>query len=206
MSASAGQSRGRRGEGSGIGRSAVNASPPTHAAHRELPDGSPERRFRTAYWQVLRDVDVIRLRQWEQWHVTLPQLRVLYQVRRTPGITTGELAPLLGITVSTTSGLVSKLSDRGLIEREVAPSDRRQIPLRLTPEGEALVGELRGPSVAFLDQVVQQLGDELEPVAAALEKLVSASAGVLASLAPDGEPEAAASLANPGTRASRESS
>jgi len=72
-------------------------------------------RFRLAYWQAIRDLDVVRLRQWEQWHVTLPQLRVLYQVRRAPGITTGDLAHGLGITVSTVSGLVSKLADRGLI-------------------------------------------------------------------------------------------
>jgi DNA-binding MarR family transcriptional regulator len=96
-------------------------------------------------------------------------------VRRTPGITTGELAPLLGITVSTTSGLVGKLADRGLVERSFAPDDRRQIPLRLTPQGEALVGELRGPAVTFLDEVIVALGDDLGAVAAALERLVSAS-------------------------------
>src|SRR5436305_13299851 len=92
-------------------------------------------RFRTAYWQLIRDLDVVRLRQWEQWHVTLPQLRVLYQVRRSPGITTGDLAHQLGITVSTTSGLVGKLADRGLIRRASAPGDRRQIPLSLSPQG-----------------------------------------------------------------------
>ncbi|MGI8552476.1 MAG: MarR family winged helix-turn-helix transcriptional regulator [Dehalococcoidia bacterium] len=143
---------------------------------------SLELRFRSAYWQALRDIDVVRLRQWEQWHVTLPQLRVLYQVRRTPGITTGELARILGITVSTTSGLVGKLADRGLVERLFMPDNRRQIPLQLTPEGLALVGELRGPSVAFLAEVIHQLGDSIEDVASALEKLASASAAARAVL------------------------
>jgi len=133
-------------------------------------------RFRTAYWQVIRDIDVVRLRQWEQWHVTLPQLRVLHQVRRTPGITTGDLARLLGITVSTTSGLVGKLADRGLVERLSTPGDRRQIPLRLSPEGEALVGEMRGPSVAFLDEILRSLGGELEAVTLTLERLTLATA------------------------------
>jgi DNA-binding MarR family transcriptional regulator len=133
-------------------------------------------RFRTAYWQTVRDFDVVRLRQWEQWHVTLPQLRVLYQVRRTPGITTGDLARLLGITVSTTSGLVTKLADRGLIERSSTPGDRRQIPLRLSPQGESLVGEIRGPSVAFVDEVIRGIGSELQDVTATLERLAQASA------------------------------
>jgi DNA-binding MarR family transcriptional regulator len=152
------------------------------------PDPSTEPRFRAAYWQAVRDVDVVRLRQWEQWHVTLPQLRVLYQVRRTPGITTGDLARLLGITVSTTSGLVGKLADRGLVERCTTPGDRRQIPLRLSPEGEALVGELRGPSVAFLDGVMRELGEALPAVTAALERLAQATAATRDALPAAEEP------------------
>ncbi len=133
-------------------------------------------RFRAAYWQVMRDLDTVRLRQWEQWHITLPQLRVLYQVRRTPSITTGDLAQLLGITVSTTSGLVGKLADRGLIVRSAAPGDRRQIPLQLSPQGEALVGEMRGPSVAFLDELIRDLGAEIEGMTGMLERLTRAAA------------------------------
>jgi DNA-binding MarR family transcriptional regulator len=148
-------------------------------------------RFRAAYWQSVRALDVVRLRQWEHWHVTLPQLRVLYHVRRTPGITTGELARLLGITVSTTSGLVGKLADRGLIERSFAPDDRRQIPLRLTPQGEALVGELRGPALAFIEEVISRLGDDLESVTLALEKLAAASDAARAALPAFNEPQEA---------------
>lgn len=132
-------------------------------------------RFRAAYWQVVRDADMVRLRQWELWHVTLPQLRVLHQIRRTPGITTGDLARMLGITVSTTSGLVTKLADRGLIERCSAPGDRRQIPLRLSTEGEALLGEMRGPSVAFIEEVLRALGDQVAGVTAGLETLAAAT-------------------------------
>ncbi len=139
-------------------------------------DGHESDHFRAAYWQVVRDSDAVRLRQWEQWHVTLPQLRVLHQVRRTPGITTADLARLLGITVSTTSGLIGKLADRGLIERCSGSGDRRQIPLRLSPEGEALLGEMRGPSVAFLDEVIRSLGDDLPAVTAAIGRLARATA------------------------------
>jgi DNA-binding MarR family transcriptional regulator len=139
-------------------------------------DSSLDGRFRAAYWQIVRDLDTVRLRQWEQWHVTLPQLRVLYQVRRTPSITTGDLAQLLGITVSTTSGLVAKLADRGLVVRSSTPGDRRQIPLRLSVQGEALVGEMRGPSVAFLDDLITDLGAEIEEMTVTLERLARATA------------------------------
>jgi DNA-binding MarR family transcriptional regulator len=138
------------------------------------------RRFRRAYRQALYDLDVARLRQWEQSRVTLPQLRVLYQIRRAPGITTRDLARALGITVSTTSGLVIKLVDRGLVARTTAPDDRRQAPLQLTPEGAALIGELAEDERSFIGQVAARLGDDLAAVTAALERLDAAAAAVRA--------------------------
>ena len=143
-------------------------------------DGTPSEhdRFRAAYWQALHDLDALRLRQWERSQLTLPQLRVLFQLRRTPGVTTGQLARGLGITVSTTSGLVSKLADRGLVARGSNESDRRQIPLELTETGQELAGELCRETRPFLDEVVGELGDDLEEVAGALERLVAATARV----------------------------
>src|SRR5437660_1250516 len=147
--------------------------------HTVMQD-DPLRRFRRAYRQALYDLDVARLRQWEQSRVTLPQLRVLYQIRRAPGITTRDLARALGITVSTTSGLVIKLVDRGLVARTTAPDDRRQAPLQLTPAGAALAGELSEGERSFISQVAARLGGELGAVTAALEQLDAAAADVRA--------------------------
>ena len=81
--------------------------------------------------------------------------------RAQPGVTTGEMARLLGVSVSTTSGLVIKLVDRGLLVRTTLPEDRRQEPLYLTETGEALVGELLAEGRQFLDRVAERLGDDL---------------------------------------------
>src|SRR4051794_34612907 len=101
-------------------------------------------RFRKAYWQAFRELDTIRLQQWERSRVTMPQLRVLQHLRRNPFSTTRDLSRALGITVSTTSGLVIKLVDRGLVERLSVADDRRQAPLRLSEAGAELLGELKG--------------------------------------------------------------
>lgn len=135
-------------------------------------------RFRRAYWRAFRELDGVRLRQWEEYRLTLPQLRVLYHIRRTPGVTGGEIAAALGITVSTVSGLVGKLTDRGLIARGTAPDDRRQTPLNLTPEGLALVGTLAESGRGFTTQVATTLGNDLAGVTAALELLAAASENV----------------------------
>ena len=133
------------------------------------------RQFEREYWRSFRELDSVRLRHWERHRVTLPQLRVLYHIRRQPGVTTGELANALGITVSTTSGLVIKLADRGLVARAIAASDRRQIPLHLTPEGETLTGELSEVGQLFTGRVAAALGDDLETVTAALARLNEAA-------------------------------
>lgn len=135
-------------------------------------------RFRSAYWRVVRDLDSLRLQQWEQSQVTLPQLRVLFQVRRSPGITTGQLARCIGITVSTTSGLVTKLVGAGLIARGSSQNDRRQIPLELTEAGQSLAGELADFTRPFVDSLTDDLGSELEAVTAALETLAEAATKV----------------------------
>jgi DNA-binding MarR family transcriptional regulator len=137
-------------------------------------------RFRASYWQVLHDLDTSRLQQWEQSHLTLPQLRVLFQVRRSPGITTGQLAKCMGITVSTTSGLVTKLVDGGLISRGSSETDRRQIPLELSETGQRLAGELAETTRPFIEAVAEELGDDLGDVVAALETLAAAAARVRA--------------------------
>jgi DNA-binding MarR family transcriptional regulator len=133
-------------------------------------------RFRRAYWGVLRQLDTVRLQHWEESQLTLPQLRVLFQVRRSPGITTGELSRLLGITVSTTSGLVIKLVERGLLARTTVTADRRQAPLTLTEAGAALAGELSDAGRPFLEAVAESLGPDLPRVIEALERLDEAAA------------------------------
>ena len=139
-----------------------------------------ENRFQRAYWRVVHQLDTVRLQHWERSQVTLPQLRVLFQLRRTPGITTRELSRLLGITVSTTSGLVIKLAERGLVKRTTTPEDRRREPLWLTDAGSALAGEFSDVTRPFLGRVAASLGNDLPGVTAALEQLADAAARVRA--------------------------
>jgi DNA-binding MarR family transcriptional regulator len=150
------------------------------STHR-IPAASRSRsreRFRRAYWQALHHLELLRIKQWEQSRLTIPQVRVLLQIRRHPNITTGTLARTLGVTVSTTSGLVSKLVERDLVCRCFSENDRRQIPLKLTEAGQDLAGELLESSRPFLDGVAHELGDDLEEVTAALEALTQAASRV----------------------------
>lgn len=56
--------------------------------------------------------------------------------------TIGTLAERLAIRHHTAVALVDKLEDRGLLRRERAATDRREVLLTLTPEGQELLREL----------------------------------------------------------------
>ncbi|MBA3824057.1 MAG: MarR family transcriptional regulator [Ktedonobacterales bacterium] len=131
-------------------------------------------RFRKAYWAIVHNVDVLRLRIWEERGITLPQLRVLSYLRANPQATTNALARALGLTAPTVSGLVDKLVIAGLVVRGVNPDDRRVIPLSLTPEGTGVISEIRQGNQAYLSELAGDLGEDLEPIIFALEHLVAA--------------------------------
>jgi DNA-binding MarR family transcriptional regulator len=84
----------------------------------------------------------------------------------------------MGITMSTTSGLVGKLVDRGLLARGSSPDDRRQIPLDLTEAGQRAAGELAEVTRPFVEGVAEELGEDLERITEALEALTAAAARV----------------------------
>lgn len=50
----------------------------------------------------------------------------------------GALAALLGVPLSTMTGVVDQLEGKGLVERRDDPEDRRSLQVRLTPEGRKL--------------------------------------------------------------------
>lgn len=154
-------------------------------------------RFRLAYLEALRQLETLRLAQWENCKVTLPQLRVLLQVRDSPGITTGQLAQSLGITVSTTSGLVAKLADSGLVARGHNEQDRRQIPLELTVEGKAQAGQLADYATPFLHQVAETLGERLDATTGALEILAATVASTRGTAVVPDSDGASASIGSP---------
>ena len=131
-------------------------------------------RFRTAYWAVVHNLDALRLRTWEERDLTLPQLRILFYLRANPDTATNTLARHMGLTMPTISGLVEKLVHAGLVERGQRADDRRVIPLCLTDDGRAVVGEIRQGNRAYVAELADTLGDELAPTVTALERLVAA--------------------------------
>ncbi len=79
---------------------------------------------------------------WFTVELTMPQLRALFALRRHGDSRMGVVANQLGTSLSTATGVIDRMVERGLVERWQDPADRRSNVCRLTPEGVDLAERL----------------------------------------------------------------
>ena len=72
----------------------------------------------------------------------MPQLRALFALRRHGDCRMGVVASQLGTSLSSATGVIDRLVERGLVERWQDPADRRSNVCRLTPEGVEMAEQL----------------------------------------------------------------
>ncbi|SDN56210.1 MarR family winged helix-turn-helix transcriptional regulator [Allokutzneria albata] len=75
--------------------------------------------------------------------VSPSQLRALLVVEQNGALTLGGLAEELGAIPSSASRLCDRLQAAGLLARTTGSTDRREVSLRLTKDGQRLLEELR---------------------------------------------------------------
>ncbi len=113
--------------------------------------------------------------------VTMSQAKVLYLISAAQGMRMSELAVRLGVSISTTSGLVDRLVDHGLLARHDDPADRRQVVVTITPTGSANLERFRELNAAQMRRLLARLGDsELDVVERAAALLAAAAADAFA--------------------------
>src|SRR4030067_2358701 len=68
-----------------------------------------------------------------------PQFDIVATLGNTPGMPLKELGKKTLITKGTLTGVVDRLTDKGLVRRTASPSDGRSQIVQLTPQGKKLV-------------------------------------------------------------------
>lgn len=132
-----------------------------------------------AYWKALAIVDPLRFDIWGKSRITLPLLRVLVQLRESPGSSTGEIANHLGVTPSAVTGLIDRLVDLSLVRREPHSHDRRVSCNFLEEAGERVLGDAADLGNAFVGEVLDELSEaELSALTDSLEGLWAAAGRV----------------------------
>ncbi len=116
---------------------------------------------------------------WAEIDLTMPQLKVLFLVGGPEPMPNSRVAKALGMTLSTTTGVVDRLVAQGLIQRLEAPNDRRVVLLKATPKGAALLEKLLSSGLGYFRQILDRLNlDELRTVSRALDLLHEAAMGL----------------------------
>jgi DNA-binding MarR family transcriptional regulator len=89
--------------------------------------------------------------------VTLPQYRALVVLASRGELRPIDLADALDVSPSTATRMCDRLVRKELVERVHSDSDRREVVLRLSPDGRALVGEVTSQRRRDLRRVVGKI-------------------------------------------------
>jgi DNA-binding MarR family transcriptional regulator len=107
--------------------------------------------------------------------VTLTQLSAMSTLHKRGPMSAGELAACEKVQPPSMTKVLSSLEERGLVQRDAHPSDRRQAIIAITEAGIALLDSERRSRDEFLSQRLSQLtSDEraaLRNVIPVLDKL-----------------------------------
>lgn len=104
--------------------------------------------------------------------LTLPQYDIIITLGDTPGMTFKKLGEQTLITKGTLTGVISRLEDKGLVQRLASETDGRSQIVRLTAAGEALYERTFPEHLVFINRIFNDYSPEdVENLEAALLKL-----------------------------------
>ena len=107
-----------------------------------------------------------------QYDLTPAQFGVLAHLLGNEGITQQTLSERLFVTKGNVCGLIGRLEERGLVERNVDPEDRRSNRLHLTPTGRELAKRVVPANEQFISDYMSTLAlGEQEMLRALLRRL-----------------------------------
>jgi DNA-binding MarR family transcriptional regulator len=92
-----------------------------------------------------------------RFEVTPTQFAALIKLKDEDECSQNVLGRLTAMDPATILGVVARLKRRGLVESRLDPNDGRRILLRLSQEGERLVGEMREVSASVTHETLSPL-------------------------------------------------
>lgn len=108
--------------------------------------------------------------QAQGFSITSVQFAALDAIRDEPGIDQAGLAATIGYDRATIGGVIDRLEQKRLVQREISPRDRRARQLRLTPEGERLLAAIRPVVTALQAKILANLSPEEQSTFLALAR------------------------------------
>ena len=129
--------------------------------------------------QVSRCLFSSQAQDWLTVDLTMPQLKTLLCVAQAGDATSGQIARGLGVSLSTVTGIVDRLTEQHLVSRREDPEDRRVTRVLPTASGREMVRRLLRYRDERLTSLLGKLSpEELATVERAFEYLARAAAQV----------------------------
>ena len=97
------------------------------------------------------------MREMNGLNVTPVQYSSLQTICQNPGIDQGTLARTIAIDTSTVGSVIDRLESRGLVVRNVLPTDKRVRQVTATAEGEKVLAKVVPPMLRSQDQFLKPL-------------------------------------------------
>jgi DNA-binding MarR family transcriptional regulator len=137
----------------------------------------PIRAVLAAQLQLARCVVSTQMQEWAQLELTIGQLKVMMILAGHPGMTISQLAESLSIGKPSTSILVDRLVQQGLLQRTEDEADRRRTLVTLTAAGNDLTTRLHQGNIERMVQWYSALApDDLAALRRGLEALAKVAA------------------------------
>lgn len=118
-----------------------------------------ENRFVAAVEYLNRQLHGARLDQWQQFDMTIPQVKTLLLLAEVGTARMGGIARHLSTSLSATTAIVDRLVERGFVGRGSDPTDRRVVTCELTRAGTAAVEQFWRVDQDWLEPVMGRLDD-----------------------------------------------
>jgi DNA-binding MarR family transcriptional regulator len=127
----------------------------TTTIHRDTVPGADE---------LLAELDPIIARQrqvmaqvWQDRSISKSNLHILMLLEQTDQLPMSRIASLLGVSLPSLTGIVDRMEEHGLVERDRDDADRRVVLVRSTPKGMAIVKEMEVARTRYLRGVLAGL-------------------------------------------------
>jgi len=116
------------------------------------------------------------LEEWPDLELTIPQIKTLTLLRHHGPQRMGSIATFLGSTLSSSTSIIDRLVDKGLVKRAPDPDDRRVVICQLTPRGQEATEQFWRIGRMKAVELVERLDtEELEIVVRGMELLYKAT-------------------------------
>jgi DNA-binding MarR family transcriptional regulator len=173
----------------------LGASDPAHSPIKADPTDRIITDFRVTMTQIKCAMSERLLRL----GVSMAQVNILYTLHRSGEMPMSRLADVLNVSLSSATGLIDRLEERGYLERTRVPEDRRVVIVRLTVAGAQLLDEQDAMTDGLLRTVLGRLKpSQLVTVAQATADLRAAVEATTAPI-PDRHPISTPAPRSPST-------